>query len=147
MGAKAVSGKFPRMALLVHSDAEVFSKLQAGLEEKGFITIVAQDLRTALSAMTEHYFEVAIVASRLSEGGDGWPLAGVLHLVFPHALVCVVSPIEPDVVTLQAAINYGVREVYPQSSPATEVINSILRQLDYGSRPTGESSLNQLTPD
>jgi DNA-binding NtrC family response regulator len=142
MGAKAASGKLPRMALLVHSDTEVFSKLQAGLEEKGFITIVARDLRSALSAMTEHHFEVAIVASRLSEGVDGWPLAGVLHLVFPYALVCVVSPTEPDVLMLQAAINYGVREVYRQSSPAAEVINSILRQLDQGSTPTAKSPVN-----
>jgi DNA-binding NtrC family response regulator len=105
------------------------SKFQAALARKGFTTIVARDLPTALLAITQHYFQVAIISSQLAEGGDGWPLAGVLHLVFPRAFVAVVSPIEPDVLTLQAAINYGAREVYHQSSPAEDIVNSIVAQL------------------
>ena len=138
MGAKA--GKPPRMALLVHSDQAVISNLQKALSENGFMTVVAGELPQALSAMTEHYFEIAIVSSQLLKGGDGWPLAGVLHLVFPKAFVCVVSPTEPDVLALQAAINYGVREIYQQSSPALETINSILCQLDHGSKPSRRAS-------
>ena len=100
---------------------------------------MARDLPTALLAITHHYFEVAIVSSQLAEGGDGWPLAGVLHLVFPKAFVCVVSPVEPDVLTLQAAINYGVREVYRQSTPAPQVVDSIVKQLGSGARSSSRT--------
>lgn len=127
-----------RMALVVHSDMSALSGLQTALTQKGFTVIVARDLPTALLAITQHYFEVAIVSSQLAEGGDGWPLAGVLHLVFPKAFVCVVSPVEPDVLTLQAAINYGVREVYRQSMPAPEVVDAIVKQLNSGMR-TGKA--------
>jgi hypothetical protein len=81
-------------------------------------------------AITHHYFDVAIVASQLKEGGDGWPLAGVLHLVFPRAFVSVLAPSDGDVLTLQSAINYGVREVYRESSPAQEVVRNILAAVD-----------------
>jgi ActR/RegA family two-component response regulator len=117
--------KFPKMALVVHSDVGVLSNLQTSLSERGYTPIIARDLPTALLAITQHYFDLAIVASRLREGGDGWPLAGVLHLVFPRAFVSVLAPSE-DVLTLQSAINYGVKEVYKESSPAIDVVNAIL---------------------
>jgi ActR/RegA family two-component response regulator len=117
--------KFPKMALVVHSDVGVLSNLQSSLSERGYTPIVARDLPTALLAMTQHYFDLAIVSSRLREGGDGWPLAGVLHLVFPRAFVSVLAPSE-DVLTLQSAINYGVKEVYKEFSPATDVVDAIL---------------------
>ncbi len=120
----------PRMALIVHSDLGVLSNLQSTLSENGFTAIVARDLPTALLAITHHYFDVAIVASQLKEGGDGWPLAGVLHLVFPRAFVSVLAPSDGDVLTLQSAINYGVREVYRESSPAQEVVRNILAAVD-----------------
>jgi DNA-binding NtrC family response regulator len=117
------------MALVVHSDVGVLSNLQSALSENGITTIVARDLPTALLAITQHYFDLAIVSSQLREGGDGWPLAGVLHLVFPHAFVSVLAPSE-DVLTLQAAINYGVKDVYKDSSPASEVVEAILTAVD-----------------
>lgn len=116
----------PRMALVVHADVGTLSSLQSALSANGFTTIVARDLPTALLAITHHHFEVAIVSSQTAEGGDGWPLAGVLHMVFPRAFVCVIAPTEPDVLTLQAAINYGVREVYQQSTPAPEIVHAIM---------------------
>lgn len=119
-----------RMALIVHSDMGLLSSFQSALSERGFVTIVARDLPTALLAITHHYFDVAIVSSRLGEGGDGWPLAGVLHLVFPRAFVGVLSPTEPDVLTLQSAINYGVREVFLQSNAPQDVVGTILSQID-----------------
>lgn len=115
-----------RMALIVHSDMGVLSNLQSTLSENGFTAIIARDLPTALLAITHHYFDVAIVSSQLREGGDGWPLAGVLHLVFPRAFVSVLAPSNGDVLTLQSAINYGVKEVYKESSPAQEVVGAIL---------------------
>lgn len=125
--------KHSRMALVVHPDLGILSSYQSALTEKGFVTIVARDLATALLAITQHYFEVAVVSTRLAEGGDGWPLAGVLHLVFPKAFVAVVSPEEPDVLALQAAINYGVQEIYQTSRPAPEVVGTIVAQMG-GSR-------------
>ena len=115
-----------KMALVVHPDMGVLSSYQAALSEKGYVSIVARDLPTALLAMTQHYFDIALVSVRLHELGDGWPLAGVLHLVFPHAFVAVISPTEPDVLSLQAAINYGVREIYREAVPAPEVVNGIV---------------------
>lgn len=122
----------PRMALLVHVDMGILSRLQSALADQGFTTIVARDLPTALLAITQHHFDVAIVSSQLLEAGDGWPLAGVLHLVFPKAVVSVMAPSESDVLTLQAAINYGVREVYEQAKPAKEVVGSIMATLESG---------------
>ncbi len=117
------------LALVVHSDMAALSKFQAALASRGYTTIVARDLPTALLAITQHYFQVALVSTQLAEGGDGWPLAGVLHLVFPHAFIAVVSPTEPDVLTLQSAINYGAREVYHQTTPAEEIVDAIMAQL------------------
>ena len=119
----------PRMALIVHSDMALVSGLQSALTNKGFTAIVARDLPTALLSITQHYFEVALVGSTLQENGDGWPLAGVLHLVFPRAFVAVLDRSEPDILTLQSAINYGVREIYQQSTPAQDVVNSIISQV------------------
>ncbi len=132
MIAKAAAAQPARMALVVHPVMGVLSSFQSALTAQGFVTIVARDLPTALLAITQHYFDVALVSVALAEGGDGWPLAGVLHLVFPQAFVAIVSPTEPDVLTLQAAINYGVREIYEQTKPAREVVNSIVAQLKPG---------------
>lgn len=132
-----VSGA-PRLALLVHSDLAVVSGLQSALAGKGFTVIVARDLPTALLSITQHYFEIALVASHLHENGDGWTLAGVLHLVFPRAFVSVMDRVEPDILTLQSAINFGVREIYQQSTPAQDVVNSILLQVE---QSAGDSTI------
>lgn len=130
------------MALVVHPDMAIVSGLQAALSNKGFTTVVARDLPTALLSITQHYFEVAVVASQLQENGDGWPLAGVLHLVFPRAFVGVIDRVEPDILTLQSAINYGVREIYQQSTPAQDVVNSILARVEQSDRGSENSSVH-----
>ena len=121
-----------KTALVVHPDMDALSKFQAALSAKGFVTIVARDLPTALLAITQHHFDAALVSSQLAEEGDGWPLAGVLHLVFPRAYIGVLVPSEPDVLTLQAAINYGVRETFPWSRPVQEIVDSIPTQTRSG---------------
>jgi DNA-binding NtrC family response regulator len=136
MNSKANAQNPAKMALVVHSDMGLLSGFQSALSENGFVTIVARDLPTALLAITHHFFDVAIVSSKLGEGGDGWPLAGVLHLVFPRAFVGVLSPNEPDVLTLQSAINYGVREVFLQTHPPQEVVGTVLAQMDEPSEKT-----------
>jgi len=127
------------MALIVHPDMAVVSGLQSALTSKGFTAIVARDLPTALLSITQHYFEIALVASTLQENGDGWPLAGVLHLVFPRAFVAVLDRLEPDILTLQSAINYGVREVYQQSMSPQDVVSSIFAQVQ--TSPSGDASV------
>jgi DNA-binding NtrC family response regulator len=127
------------MAFIVHPDMAVVSGLQSALTSKGFTAIVARDLPTALLSITQHYFEIALVASTLQENGDGWPLAGVLHLVFPRAFVAVLDRVEPDILTLQSAINYGVQEIYQQSTPAQELVSSIVAQV--GSAGMGDAQV------
>ena len=117
-----------KTALVVHPEMDALAKFQAALSAKGFLTIVARDLATALLAITQHHFDTALVSSQLAEDGDGWPLAGVLHLVFPRAYIGVLVPVEPDVLTLQAAINYGVREAFPWSRSVQEIVDSIPAQ-------------------
>jgi ActR/RegA family two-component response regulator len=116
----------PKNALVVVSDLEALTAFQTALASKGYVVTVARDLPTALLAITQHYFDLAIVSSRLGEGGDGWPLAGVLHLVFPRAFIAVLTPGEPDVVTFQSAINNGVSEIYDQAKGPSEVVSNIL---------------------
>jgi DNA-binding NtrC family response regulator len=118
----------PKNALVVVSDLQALTAFQAALASKGYVVIVARDLPTALLAITQHYFDLAIVSSRLGEGGDGWPLAGVLHLVFPRAFIAVLTPGEPDVITFQSAINNGVSEIYDQAKGPSEVVSNILSQ-------------------
>jgi hypothetical protein len=52
----------------------------------------------------------------------------VLHLAFPKCFVAVIAP-ETSVLTLQAAINNGVREIYHQGTPPAEVVAAILGEL------------------
>jgi DNA-binding NtrC family response regulator len=118
----------PRNALVVASDLEALTAFQSALTANGYVAIIARDLPTALLAITQHYFDLAIVASRLAEGGDGWPLAGVLHLVFPRAFVAVLTPGEPDVVTFQSAINNGVSEIYDQARRPADIVATIVAQ-------------------
>ncbi len=134
MTAKTAAGLQNQLALVVHSDMAALSKFQAALAQRGMKTIVARDLPTALLAITQHHFNLCIVSSQLTEGGDGWPLVGVLHLVFPRSFVAVVSPSEPDVLTLQAAINYGAQEVFQQSKPPEEIVDAIVAQQSASSR-------------
>ena len=129
----------PKTALVVSSDLEALTAFQAALTGSGYVVILARDLPTALLAITQHYFDVAIVASRLGEGGDGWPLAGVLHLVFPRAFVAVLTPGEPDVITFQAAINNGVTEIYDQSRRPADIVGAIVTQNSAGPSRSGKT--------
>jgi DNA-binding NtrC family response regulator len=129
----------PKTALVVASDLEALTAFQSALTSNGYVAIIARDLPTALLAITQHYFDVAIVSSRLGEGGDGWPLAGVLHLVFPRAFIAVLTPGEPDVVTFQSAINNGVSEIYEQSRRPAEIVGAITGGSSGGTASSGLS--------
>ncbi|MGE5726331.1 MAG: hypothetical protein ACM34G_14205 [Acidobacteriota bacterium] len=129
----------PKTALVVASDLEALTAFQAALTSNGYVAIIARDLPTALLAITQHYFDVAIVSYRLGEGGDGWPLAGVLHLVFPRAFIAVLTPGEPDVGTFQAAINNGVSELYEQSRRPAEIVGAITAGASGATASSGET--------
>ena len=117
--------KSTKTALIVHSDMSVLSAFQSSFVSKGYVAILARDLPTALLALTQHFFDVAVISSRLAEGGDGWPLAGVVHLIFPKAFVGVLTP-ETSVLTLQAAINNGVTQIFDAASNPDHVVNTSL---------------------
>src|SRR5436305_4390019 len=117
--------KTTKTALIVHSDMSVLSAFQSSFVSKGYVAILARDLPTALLALTQHFFDVAVISSRLAEGGDGWPLAGVVHLIFPKAFVGVLTP-ETSVLTLQAAINNGVTQIFDAAGSPDHVVTSLL---------------------
>ncbi len=114
-----------KFALVVHPELSVLSQYQTLLSKNGFTTVVARDLPTALLAVTQHYFDIAIVSSQLSEAGDGWPLAGVLHLVFPGSYISVLVP-GADLLTLQSAINSGVQDVYEITESPKSVVSAVM---------------------
>lgn len=124
------AAKLGKIALVVHPSLETLASFQAVLTKSEFMTILARDLPTALLAITQHRLHVAIVSSRVQEGGDGWALAGVIHLACPEAFICVTSATDPDIFILQAAINNGAREVYLESNPASEIVKSIMSHID-----------------
>jgi hypothetical protein len=136
MSARRTSeaSKLSRIALVVHPNLERVASFQSVLTTNNFMAIIARDLPTALLAITQHPLDVAIVSSRVQEEGDGWALAGVIHLACPKSFVCVTSATEPDIFILQSAINNGAREVYLESNPASDVVKSILGHLDPGAR-------------
>lgn len=103
----------------------MLSQYQSSLTKNGFTSVVARDLPTALMAITQHYFDVAIVSSQLGEAGDGWPLAGVLHLVFPRSYIGVLVP-GADLLTLQSAINSGVQDVFELTQTPQKVVNALI---------------------
>jgi ActR/RegA family two-component response regulator len=129
--------KTTKTALIVHADMSVLSAFQSSFVSKGYVAILARDLPTALLAVTQHFFDVAVISSRLAEGGDGWPLAGVVHLIFPKAFVGVLTP-ETNVLTLQAAINNGVTQIFDVSSNPDQVVTTLLTSQQTG--PTTSST-------
>src|SRR5438270_13797710 len=104
MPKRAKSPTAAKSALIVHSDMNVIAGLQAELTKSGITAIVARDLPTTLLAITQHYFDLAVVGAKISEAGDGWPVAGVLRLVFPRIFLVMMVP-ATDVLTLRSAIN------------------------------------------
>lgn len=121
-----------KLALVVNRDVTLLTALQHALTLKGYKVLVARDLPTALLTITQHHLDAAIVASSLSENGDGFPLAGIIQRIFPHALVSVLAGDE-NVQTLLAAINHGVRTVVgSQSGDVEYLVRAALRQASSG---------------
>jgi DNA-binding NtrC family response regulator len=115
-------------ALIVHSDLASLSALQDALSRGGCEVVVARDLPTALMAVTHHFFDVVVIASRVGEEGDGWPLAGVLHQIFPRAYIAVIAR-DKDVPAIQAAINHGATQVFETRTGPAEIAGAILNKI------------------
>ncbi len=113
-------------ALVVHPDLAVLSALQPVLSRQGFVPILARDLPTALLAISQHRFELCILSMAINEKSDGWALAAVLRMCFPHAFVAMIAS-EPDLLMLQTAINTGVSQLYLASQTPAANVEAILR--------------------
>jgi DNA-binding NtrC family response regulator len=131
-----------KFALVVHPDLAVLSQYQTLLSGNGFSTVVARDLPTALMAITQHYFDLAVVSSQLGEAGDGWPLAGVLHMIFPGSYIGVLVP-GADLLTLQSAINSGVQDVYETTQTPQTVVAAVIAaaKVSETQQPANEGSV------
>ena len=128
------AGVAEKKALIVHPDMGVLSAIQGEFSKHGIVSIVARDLPTTLLAITQHYFDFAIVASKITEEGDGWPVAGVLRLVFPNSTVVALAP-QADVLTLKAAINNGIDELCETGRSAEQVVSTALNYQKGKPRP------------
>lgn len=126
-----------RIALVVHPDLAALSALQGEFVKHAISTIVARDLPTALLAMTQHYFDIAVVADTISEAGDGWALSGVLRMVFPKTFIATITP-SSDVHTLKNAINNGIDEIFETNANFADVVAATLKT--YSSAPGRKSS-------
>jgi len=115
-----------KTALIVHPDMTVLSSLQSAFVKGEITAIVARDLPTALLAITQHFFDIVVISSRISEEGDGWTLGGVIRLVFPKAFVLTIAP-GTDLLALNNAINHGVDEVVEGTASPEQIVSTTLR--------------------
>jgi len=112
-------------ALLVHPNMAALSAMQHGFAAKGIRCVVARDLPTALLALSQHYFTLALINASISEEGDGWALGGVIRLLFTEAYIGVLTS-ETSVLTLQAAINNGLNRIYDEATPPDSLVTAFL---------------------
>jgi len=115
-----------RHALVVHPDLAVLSHYQETLASGGLSVHIARDLPTALLAISENDFSVAVISDRIAEPGDGWALGAVLHRLCPGAFVAVLA--SPNVSTLKEAINRGFTQLYDSSRSPEKIAAEILSQ-------------------
>ncbi|HUS18318.1 MAG TPA: hypothetical protein VMZ25_01595 [Terriglobales bacterium] len=112
-------------ALLVNPSMSALSAMQHGFAAQGIRCVVARDLPTALLALSQHFFTLALISSSIAEEGDGWALGGVMRLLFPDAFIGVMSS-ETSVLTLQAAINNGLNRIYDSATPPEGLVSAFL---------------------
>jgi len=126
-----------KKVLIVHPDMGMLSAFQGEFTKRGLTAIIARDLPTALLAMTQHYFDLAVISSKITEEGDGWPVGGVLRLIFPRAVLVVITP-QTDVLTLKSAINNGIDEVCEKDRPAEQIVSTALQKSGSNLPPASE---------
>jgi ActR/RegA family two-component response regulator len=122
---KTRKDEVPRLALLVHPNVSFLTALQHSFEVKGVHSVVARDLPTALLALNQHDFGMAVINSRVAEEGDGWALAGVVRRMFGRAHVAVTCE-EKSVLSLQSTINHGLNQLFDKSADSEQVVSAVL---------------------
>ncbi|MCU1308086.1 MAG: hypothetical protein JWN45_2781 [Acidobacteriaceae bacterium] len=133
---KTRKDEVPRLALLVHPNVSFLTALQHSFEAKGVHSVVARDLPTALLALNQHDFGMAVINSRVTEEGDGWALAGVVRRMFGRAHVAVTCE-EKSVLSLQSTINHGLNQLFDKNTDSDQVVSAVL------SKMSGNESLIQ----
>jgi len=123
-----------KLALVVHPNLSVLSKFQEAFKQAGMTTLLARDLPTALIAIAQNDFEIAVISWRVTEPGDGWALGATLRRVFPFAFVAVLAN-ETSVPTLKEAINQGFDQLYEESRPTEEVATQVVVHFSKRPRP------------
>jgi len=121
-----------KLALVVHPNLSVLSKFQETFKQAGMTTLLARDLPTALIAISQNDFEIAVISWRITEPGDGWALGATLRRIFPSAFVAVLAN-ETSVPTLKEAINQGFDQLYEESRPAEETATQVV--VHFSKRP------------
>ncbi|MCU1311124.1 MAG: hypothetical protein JWO20_2249 [Candidatus Angelobacter sp.] len=128
---KTRKDEVPRLALLVHPNVSFLTALQHSFEAKGVHSVVARDLPTALLALNQHDFGMAVIHSRIAEEGDGWALAGVVRRMFGRAHVAVTCE-EKSVLSLQSTINHGLNQLFDKNTDSEQVVSAVLSKISGG---------------
>jgi hypothetical protein len=124
----AVKKSAPALALLVHPNMGVLSALQHSFEVRGIHSVVSRDMPTTLLALSQHDFAVAVIHHRVTEEGDGWALGSVARRLFSQAHIAVICG-EKDVMSLQAAINNRLDQVFDEKAGSEQVADAIIGKL------------------
>src|SRR5437899_12856140 len=127
------SNGLPLLALLVNPNMAFLTQLQHALTSKGIACIVARDLATALLAITQHEFGVAIINSRISEEGDGWALGGVMRKISDSMYIAMTCN-EKDVVAIQSTINNRLNEIFDSRVDTEAVASAVVAMLEPGAK-------------
>jgi hypothetical protein len=85
-------------------------------------------LPTALLALNQHDFGMAVIHSRIMEEGDGWALAGVVRRMFGRAHVAVTCE-EKSVLSLQSTINHGLNQLFDKNTDSDQVVSAVLSKM------------------
>lgn len=117
------------LALLVHPNMNFLSALQRSFAAQDVMAVACRDLPTALLALSQHDFEIAVIHSKVFEEGDGWSLSAVARRIFPDAHIAVTCTAK-DVASLQSAINNRLNQIFEEVVPSEQIANAILGKID-----------------
>ena len=119
------AGKNLPLVLVADPGLERATALHNACVKAGLATIVARDLPTALLMLSQHFFDAAIISSKIMEESDGFSLAAVFRMIFPQAFVGVMAQ-EKSVLTLQSAINNGVDQIFEYSVEPLQIVANMV---------------------
>jgi DNA-binding NtrC family response regulator len=118
----------PMLALLIHPNMGVLSALQNSFAARGVHSVVSRDMPTALLALSQHDFSVAVIHDRIIEAGDGWALGSIVRRLFPGAHIAVICGTK-DVLALQSAINNRLDQVFDEKVAIEKIADAVIGKL------------------